>query len=319
MQKTREVKAQWAPNPEGSGAMARAHEAREWAQSHLRGIADSLITPFSGQDGDELDLDAYRKVIRYCLGDLEHDGLWLTSGLAEWWSLTMQERKVLLEVAVEEARRVKPEAFLQACTLAPSAKDTLELTRHAQDVGADICYIQNPIMEAHGAPGTLEFFRYVADRTDIALGMFNSPSSGYELTPEEVARVADRIPAMCAIKDAATIAGHGVAVTKLVPGKLVVWDVSGPSAVTYLAGFVQEGLQSPCVLGGNRYLSETPSDRRFTHFFNLVLDGKLEEARAYYFSANVDGAEAHGLTYPNSQSVPGTGLTSEGSISTAPS
>jgi 4-hydroxy-tetrahydrodipicolinate synthase len=28
----------------------------------------------------------------------------------------------------------------------------------------------------------LNFFRYIADRTDIALGMFNSPSSGYVLT-----------------------------------------------------------------------------------------------------------------------------------------
>ena len=115
----------------------------------------------------------------------------------------MDERKKLAEVAVEEARRVKPSAFLQVCTVALSAKDTVELTRHAQDIGADICYLQNPVMEAHGGPGMLEFFRYVADRTDIALGMFNSPSSGYEMTPAEVARVAEEIPAMCAIKDPA--------------------------------------------------------------------------------------------------------------------
>src|SRR5262249_13745754 len=153
--------------------MARAQDARDWAQEHLRGIADSLITPFNGPDGDEIDDDALRALVRYCLVDLDHDGLWLVSGLAEWWALTTDERKQVAEVTVEEARRVKPSAFLQVCTIAMSAKETVDLTRHAQDIGADIVYIQNPVMEVHGGPGMLEFFTYVADRTDIALGMFN--------------------------------------------------------------------------------------------------------------------------------------------------
>jgi 4-hydroxy-tetrahydrodipicolinate synthase len=285
--------------------MVRAADARDWAQENLRGIADSLITPFSGKDGDDIDFDAYRALVRYCLGDLDHDGLWLTSGLAEWWSLTMQERKSLAEIAVEEARRIKPTAFLQVCTVALSAKDTVELTKHAQDIGADIVYLQNPVMEAHGGRGMLEFFQYVADRTDIALGMFNSPSSGYEMTPAEVVRVAEEIPAMCAIKDPATTAGHGVAISKLAPGKLVMWDVSGDPTASYLAGYVQAGLQGPAILGGMAYLTETPSDKRYTHWFNLVLDGKLEEARSYYYAANVDGPGAHGLTYTQLPERPG--------------
>ena len=63
------------------------------------------------------------------------------------------------------------------------------MTQHAQQAGADIVYIQTPMMEAHGGEGVLNFFRYIADRTDIALGMFNSPSSGYVLTPAESARI----------------------------------------------------------------------------------------------------------------------------------
>jgi 4-hydroxy-tetrahydrodipicolinate synthase len=276
--------------------MARASEAREWAQHHLRGAADSLYTPFSGERGDDIDYDAYRQLIRYCLGDLNHDGLWITSGLAEWWALTMDERKKLVEVSIDEARKVKPSAFIQACTVALSAKDTVELTLHAQDAGADMCYIQNPVMETHGGPGMLEFFTYVADRTDIALGLFNSPSSGYTMTAQEIAKVADEIPAVCAIKDAAEAGGNGRIVAALAPGKLVYWDVF-TGIPSYLAGYVQLGYQAPCILGGTAYLTETPSDKRFTAWFNLVLDGKLDEARDYYFGANVEGAGAHGLTY----------------------
>jgi 4-hydroxy-tetrahydrodipicolinate synthase len=271
----------------------------------LRGLADSLFTPFSGKDGDDIDIDAYRALVRYCLGDLDHDGLWLTSGLAEFWSLTFEERKLLAEVAVEEARRVKPSAYLQVCTAALSAKDTVELTLHAQSIGADICFIQNPVMEAHGGPGMLEFFRYVADRTDIALGMFNTPSSGYEMTPAEVARVADEIPAMCAIKDAATRPGQAAAVSALAPRKLVVLNAGADTITTYLSGYLQQGLQGPCIMGGIAYLSETPSDKRFTNWFNLVLDGKLDEARSYYFGANVAGPLEHGLHYTQLPERPG--------------
>ena len=89
---------------------------------------------------------------------------------------------------------------IQSCTATTSAKDCLELTRHAQECGADIAYIQTPMMELHGGEGALRFFRYIADRTDIALGMFNSPSSGYVLNGYESARICDEIPAVCATK-----------------------------------------------------------------------------------------------------------------------
>ena len=165
--------------------MATAREARAWARTTLRGIGDSLYTPFSGADGDDIDWEAYRTLVRYCVGDLAHPMLWVTSGVGEFWSLTIAERKRLLEIAIEESRAINPEVVIQSCTSALSAKDCLELTQHAQQAGADIVYIQTPMMEAHGGEGVLNFFRYIADRTDIALGMFNSPSSGYVLTPAE--------------------------------------------------------------------------------------------------------------------------------------
>jgi 4-hydroxy-tetrahydrodipicolinate synthase len=41
--------------------MPSARDAREWAASGgLHGIGDSLYTPFSGTDGEEIDWDAYR-------------------------------------------------------------------------------------------------------------------------------------------------------------------------------------------------------------------------------------------------------------------
>jgi 4-hydroxy-tetrahydrodipicolinate synthase len=108
----------------------------------LHGVGNSLYTPFCGQDGDDIDWDAYSILVRHCVGTVGHSMLRVTSGLAEFWSLTIGERKRLLEVAVEEARAINKEVVVQSCTAALSAKECLELTRHAQQAGADIVYIQ---------------------------------------------------------------------------------------------------------------------------------------------------------------------------------
>jgi 4-hydroxy-tetrahydrodipicolinate synthase len=128
--------------------MANAKEARDWARDALRGIGDSLYTAFCGVDGDDIDWAAYRTLVRYCVGDLGHEMLWCTSGLSEFWSLTLQERKRLLEIAITEARALDPNVVIQACTSSMSAKDSLDLTLHAQEAGADIVYLQTPMMES---------------------------------------------------------------------------------------------------------------------------------------------------------------------------
>jgi len=264
--------------------MPAARDAKDWAASGgLHGIGNSLYTPFSGTDGDDIDFDAYRALVRYCVGDLGHAMLWLTSGIAEWWSLTIDERKQLLEAAVQEARAIAPDTVIQACTSATSAKDCLELTQHAEAHGADICYLQTPPMEVHAGEGVLRFFQYVADRTDIALGMFNSPSSGYVLTPPEIARIYDEVPAVCAIKQGVMHYAASAAIHRLAPG-LVIWECD---LIAYRAGWLQEGIVGPAQLGTAGYLMETPERPHLTEYWTRIWDGRVAEAIEY--------ARDHGL------------------------
>lgn len=94
--------------------MATAKEAREWARGNLRGIGNSLYTPFCGDDGDDIDWDAYRTLVRYCVGELRHPMLWCTSGIAEFWSLTIDERKRL-----SLSKRDGPPTPVSSCKPAP--------------------------------------------------------------------------------------------------------------------------------------------------------------------------------------------------------
>lgn len=264
--------------------MATAAEARDWARVALRGIGDSLYTPFCGVDGDDIDWEAYRTLVRYCVGDLGHPLLWCTSGIAEFWALTLDERKRLLEIAIEEGRAVNPDVVIQACTAATSAKDCLELTRHAQQAGADIVYIQTPMMETHGGEGVLRFFRYIAERTDIALGMFNSPSSGYVLTPAEGARIYEEIPAVCATKEGAFRPAASRMLHDCAPD-LVLWECD---KTVYRAGWLREGIVCAAQLGTAGYLFETPRRPIFSEYWELIVAGELIEAMDFARESGLD-------------------------------
>jgi 4-hydroxy-tetrahydrodipicolinate synthase len=267
--------------------MAKARDARQWARHALHGIGDSLYTPFSGPDGDDIDFDAYRTLVRHCVGTLRHPMLWVTSGVAEFWSLTIAERKRLLEVAIDEARGIDPDVIVQSCTAALSAKDCLELTRHAQDAGADIVYIQTPMMELHGGEGVLNFFSYIADRTDIALGMFNSPSSGYVLSAQEGARIVEEIPAVCATKEGSFRPHQSRFLHELAPD-LVIWECD---TTVYRAGWLKAGIVGPGQLGTTGYLFETPKKRALSQYWELVWNDKLLEAMDYAQESGLDQFE----------------------------
>lgn len=103
--------------------MTAAKDAREWAPHALRGIGDWLYTPFCGDDGDDIDWDAYRTLVRYCVADLGHEMRWCTNGLSEFWALTLDELTRLLDVAIAEARAANPDVVIQSCTSSMSAKD----------------------------------------------------------------------------------------------------------------------------------------------------------------------------------------------------
>ena len=198
-----------------------------------------------------------------------------------------RQRKRLLEVAIEEARAANPDVVVQACTAATSAKDCLDLTRHAQQAGADIAYIQTPMMEAHGGEGVLRFLKYIGQRTDIALGMFNSPSSGYVLTAAEGARICDEVPAVCATKEGAFRPANSRLLHELAPD-LVIWECE---KTVYRAGWLRHGIVCPAQLGTAGYLFETPQRPLLSEYWDLVCNDKLIEAMDYGRESGLDQLE----------------------------
>ena len=116
--------------------MAHAAEARTSAPGALRGMIDSLYTPFMVPGGEEIDetrcVPSWPTV--WALLTMTGSG---SAGLsANTGPSPTAERKRLLEVAVEETRAIKPEALIEACPASTNVLETVELARHAATTGA---------------------------------------------------------------------------------------------------------------------------------------------------------------------------------------
>jgi 4-hydroxy-tetrahydrodipicolinate synthase len=268
----------------GVKTMVQAAEARDWAPGALRGLIDSLYTPFNGPGGEEIDEDSLRKLVAYCLGALNHDGIWVGGLCGEAWALSVAERKRLLEVAIDEARAIKPGALIEACPASTNVLETVELIQHAAGAGADICFLIPPFFEASGYEATRELLEYVVARTDMPLGLFNTPAAKWALTPEECARLVEEFPAVCALKSGLFRPAHSAALHRLAPD-LVIWECD---MLAYRGGFLRRGITAPGILGGTAYLYEIPGNKIYSEQWQLLLSDKLSEAIDHWYDSGLD-------------------------------
>lgn len=171
-------------------------EAKEYAKEALRGIWTSL--PYHFTEADELDEAAIRRNVDIVIDDLRVDGHYSDGNVAEFWSMPIEERKRAQEVMLEATAGRVP---LMAGTHHQSAKEALALTRHAQDIGCDFAILLTPYIASNNDRSVLEFFRYIVERVEIGLVLFNSPGATYPISPE-LAKELIRIPNICGMKQA---------------------------------------------------------------------------------------------------------------------
>ena len=169
-------------------------EAKAAARAQFRGVWAALTTPFKHDLA--LDERGLRSDLRHLTRNLKVDGVFCCGTMGEFWALTGEERRRVVEIVVEEAR--KGGCKVLAHTAHHSAHETVELTRHAQAAGADFAILMNPYYPPMSEDTIYEWFAFVASRVEIGLWMYDARYSGYCMSPELIARLAD-IENMCGV------------------------------------------------------------------------------------------------------------------------
>jgi len=245
----------------------RKSEAKDAARAQFRGVWAAIATPFT-PDG-ALDEAGLRHNMRHFTDVLGVAGIFCAGTMGEFWALTKEERKRVVEIVVEEARG---KCKVIAHTGHHSPDETVDLTRHAQEVGADFAVVINPYYPVAGEQAIYEWFKAVVSKVEIGVWMFDTPFSGMSLSAPLTARIAE-FENVCGIKVSRPLP-HYAEVQRLCGDKIV---LSHPSETEYLTLMRDHGMRVH-MSSAAPFLMQTSSSRLIHDYSELALAGRFDEA-----------------------------------------
>ena len=260
-------------------------EAKEYAREHMVGVWAANLTPFD--DALKLDEKAYRENLNHWINTLNLGGLFIAGKQAEFFSMSLAERKRLMALSVEVAHEAGNRQGKGHCGIVTSCSDTnldvvLDLAQHSQDIGADYVIVHSPVLHfgADTDETIYEYYRYLSEKIDIGLAMWNHPDCGYVMSPELCARIAD-LPNVVAIKYS-TDREKYKRLTEMVGHKI---HVSNPDEPDWLENIKDYGWKL-YLCSTPPFLLQTAADQRMNEYTQLAFAGKFDEARQVRDSLN---------------------------------
>jgi 4-hydroxy-tetrahydrodipicolinate synthase len=249
----------------------RRTDAKDFARANMRGIWAAALTPFL-PDG-AIDEQGFRRNLRHWIGELGIDGVFVAGKQGEFFSLSVPERKRLFEIAAEEC--AGKAGTVMSCS-DQNLDVVIELARHAEAVGADSIVVHAPVLHfVHRQDAILEaYYQHVAAATELGIALWSHPDSGYLMSPQLCARLAD-IPNVVAIKYSVPRPMY-VELTRLAGNSLI---VSTASEDEWFDNIVELGWRL-YLCSSPPYLLQTATDRRMRDYTDLAFAGRIAEARA---------------------------------------
>ncbi len=245
-------------------------DAKAYSRATMRGIWAACLMPFNASG--RIDEAGFAANMRHWIDDLKIDGFFISGKQGEFFAMSVAERKRSFEMAVAAAKGKA--GTIMSCS--DQNMDTvIELAKHAEAVGADYIVVHAPILHFHKAQDEtlLAYYRHIASQTNIGIALWSHPDSGYLLSPELCARLAE-IENVVAIKYSVPRAMYAT-LTKLAGDKIL---VSTASEEEWLDNIIELGWQL-YLCSSPPYLLQTKHDLRMRAYTDLALNGDHAAAR----------------------------------------
>lgn len=172
-------------------------KARCLVNLKIKGVIVALLTPFDARGA--LDPDATWRLVDYLIAR-GVKGLFAVGTTGEMPLLTVEERCQMAASVVEAAARRVP-VVIQ--TGSAATRQTIELTRHAQAIGADAAAIIPPYYYHYDDEALFQYFAQVAEQTpDFPIYLYNNPAvTCNTVTLSVLRRLIERYPNIAGLKD----------------------------------------------------------------------------------------------------------------------
>jgi len=151
----------------------------------LKGVIPAIVTPFH-EDG-ELDRDGLKHLTRFLLDKGVH-GIMTTGGNGEFPHLSREEKRIVTETVVGETKGRVP---VIAGTAACSTRETLLLSRDAEEAGADAVIVTPPYFYRLPQDSLFTHYTLLAENLALPIIVYNNPLyTGHNLDPLLIDRLA---------------------------------------------------------------------------------------------------------------------------------
>jgi 4-hydroxy-tetrahydrodipicolinate synthase len=150
----------------------------------LEGVFPALITPFSPKN--EIDEEGLRRNIEFVTkGGVS--GIVPCGSTGESATLSHAEHKRMIEISVDTST-----IPVIAGTGSNNTKEAIELTKYAEDGGADAALLITPYYNKPNRSGLILHFKEITNAVEIPIILYNIPSrTGINMDPKLIAELAE--------------------------------------------------------------------------------------------------------------------------------
>jgi 4-hydroxy-tetrahydrodipicolinate synthase len=233
----------------------------------FKGVYPAMVTPFT--DEEEIDVEGMRSNIAY----LEKGGV---AGLVpcgstgESATLSFDEHKKLVEVTVDAAS-----VPVIAGTGSNNTAEAVELTRYAQDAGADAALLIVPYYNKPMKSGLIKHFSAIAQACEMPLILYNIPGrTGINMDPETISTLAHEYSNVAGVKEASA---NFTQISNII-------EITRGLEFSVLSG--DDGLTLPMMaLGATGVISVTADilPKQMGQLAQLCLEGNFAKARDVHY------------------------------------
>ena len=162
----------------------------------IKGIIPPVLTPLN--DDETINEAELRHQVNRMI-DAGLSGVFALGTNGEAYALSHKEKVQVLRIVVDEAKHRVP---VYAGTGCPTTKETITLSREAEEIGADVLSVIVPYFAAASQDELYSHYKAVAESVKLPIVLYNIPArTGNALAPATVARLAKDIPNVMGAKD----------------------------------------------------------------------------------------------------------------------
>ena len=162
----------------------------------IKGIIPPILTPMN--DDESINEAELRNHVNRMI-DAGVSGVFAFGTNGEAYAMSHKEKVQVLKIVVDETKKRVP---VYAGTGCVTTKETITLSKEAEEIGADILSVIVPYFAAASQDELYDHYKAVAESVSIPVVLYNIPArTGNALAPATVARLAKDVPNILGAKD----------------------------------------------------------------------------------------------------------------------